>query len=223
MAATHQSACPDCPAARNRVLGRLAAGYGMPCVLQCVSVEARKPLPQRWFTEFGLALVRRGILVRQRVDPEGAAAAVDAIGPGGAVPLFDDDSASSSGYAADDALLCLVPRQPLSDAVDAGAPTAAEVVALHRAALDRVERIAQARNRPTAVERLGALLCALADTLSPPQRLECIPSALQQRDLAALLSMRHESVCRATRILQAQGGIERTDRGIHLKNRALLV
>jgi CRP-like cAMP-binding protein len=166
--------------------------------------------------------VRRGIVVRQRIDADGSAIAVDAVGPGGAIPLAEGGDATSSGYAVDDSLLCLCPRRRLRDAVDAGAPTSAQVLALHASALDRVERIAQARGRPKAIASVAALLCALADTLSPPRRLACLPASLQQRDLGALLSMRHESVCRAMQALAGRGAITRTGDGIRLLDRARL-
>jgi CRP-like cAMP-binding protein len=185
-------------------------------------VSAREPLPPRWFTTFGLALVRRGIVIRQRIDAEGTAIAIDAVGPGGAMPLSDGGDTSPSGYAVDDALLCLCPRRTLREAVDAGAPTAAQVVTLHAAVLDRVERIAHARGRATATGRVAALLCVLADTLSPPRRLACLPPSLQQRDLAALLAMRHESVCRAIGALARRGAIARTAEGTVLLDRARL-
>jgi hypothetical protein len=138
------------------------------------------------------------------------------------MPLSEGGDASNAGYAAADALLCLCPRRPLRTAIDAGAPTSAQVVALYSAALDRVERIARARSRPTALARVAALLCALADTLSPPRRLACLPAALQQRDLAALLAMRHESVCRAIQTLIRRGGLDRTAEGLRLLDRAQL-
>jgi CRP-like cAMP-binding protein len=185
-------------------------------------VGARQPLPPRWFGAYGLALVRRGVIIRQRVDADGSAIAVDAIGPGGATPLFEGGELGSSGYAVDDALLCLCPSRHLREAVDAGAPTSTQLVALHAAALDRVERIAQARSRSTAIARVAALLCVLADTLSPPHRLTCLPASLQQRDLAALLAMRHESVCRAMRTLARMGAAARTSAGIRVLHRARL-
>jgi hypothetical protein len=216
------SVCPDCPATRNDVLGKLVGGGRDRCAFRCLFVGARQPLPPRWFGSYGLALVRRGVIVRQRVDRHGAATAVDAVGPGGALPLSEGGDTSCAGYAAVDALLCLCPRRPLRAAIDAGAPTSGQVVALHAAALDRVERIAGARCRPTAVARVAALLCALADTLSPPRRLACIPAALQQRDLALLLSMRHESVCRALTVLAQRGTLTRSDDGIRLLDRPRL-
>jgi len=222
MAVRQASVCPDCPAARNRILERLVGTGDERCAFRCLFVGARQPLPPRWFASYGLALVRRGIVVRQRVDSQGSATAVDAVGPGGAVPLSEGGDASSSGYAADDALLCLCPRRPLSAAVDAGAPMSSQVVALHAAALDRVERLAVARFPTSAVARVAALLCALADTLSPPRRLPCVPAALQQRDLAALLSMRHESVCRSLGVLERRGAIERCEDGIRLLDRPRL-
>jgi hypothetical protein len=212
-------ACPDCPASRSRILGQLLANGTGRCALRCLFVGARQALPPRWFGSYGLALVRRGIVIRQRVDSDGVATAVDAIGPGSAIPLSEGGYLSNAGYAVDDALLCLCPKRPLREAVDAGAPTSAEVVTLHAAALDRVERIAQARSRLSAVGRVAALLCALADTLSPSRRLNCIPAAVQQRDLAALLAMRHESVCRAMRILAYLGALVRTEEGVRLLDR----
>ena len=212
--------CPDCPAERNGVLDQLTGRGQSPCAFRCEAIGARQPLPPSWFGAYGLALVRRGIVIRQRIDAQGTATAIDAVGPGGAIPLMEGGDASNSGYAVEDALLCLCPRPTLSAAIDGGAPTSAQIVGLHLAVLDRVERIAGARSSTTAILRVGTLLCALADTLSPPRRLTCIPAGLQQRDLAALLSLRHESVCRALRTLEDRGAIERTNDGIRLANRS---
>jgi CRP-like cAMP-binding protein len=107
-------------------------------------------------------------------------------------------------------------------AIEAGATPSAQIVALYASALDRLERIAHARSRSTALARVAALLCALADTLSPPRRLAYVPAALQQRDLAALLGMRHESVCRAVGTLARHGAVSRTGDGIALIDRAHL-
>ena len=222
MAHRQASVCPDCPAARSGILGQLVGRGQERCAFRCLFVGARQPLPPRWFGSYGLALVRRGVVIRQRVDSHGSATAIDAVGPGGAIPLSKGGDASSSGYAADDVLLCLCPRRPLRAAIDAGAPSSAEIVELVAASLERVERIAAARCRATAVARVAVLLCALADTLSPPRRLTCIPAALQQRDLAALLSMRHESVCRALSVLARRGAVERSDDGFRLCDRAQL-
>jgi hypothetical protein len=214
--------CPDCPATRNGVLEQLVDRGRERCAFRCLVVGARQPLPPQWFGSYGLALVRRGVVVRQRVDADGSVTALDAIGPGGAMPLSEGGDASYAGYAADDALLCLCPRRPLRAAIDAGAPAAAQVVTLYSAALDRVERIVRARSRPTALARVASLLCVLADTLSPPRRLECVPAALQQRDLAALLAMRHESVCRAIKCLARRRVLARTGEGIRLLDRTQL-
>jgi CRP-like cAMP-binding protein len=214
--------CPDCPASRNRVLQQLVGGGRGRCAFRCLLVATRHALPPRWFGSYGLALVRRGILVRQRVDVHGSATAVDVLGPGAAMPLSEGGETSSAGYAADDALVCLCPVRALRAAVDAGWPTSSEVVTLQATALDRVERIAGARSRPTALSRVAALLGVLADTLSPPRRLTTIPAALQQRDMAALLAMRHESVCRALGILECRGALARGEDGIRLLHRARL-
>lgn len=217
-----RTACPDCPATRTGVLTGLVTTREAPCAFRCVSVAARQPLPPGWSSGYSLAMVRRGIVIRQRVDASGSATAVDAIGPGGAAPLSDGPEGSSTGYAADDALICMCPEPAMSSAVDAGAPTSGQVVGIHRAALERVERIAEARGRGTALGRVAAMLCALADTLSPPRRLDTIPSTLQQRDLAGLLGLRHESVCRAFGVLEERGAIRRSSDGTHLVDRGLL-
>jgi hypothetical protein len=192
------------------------------CAFRCISVGARQPLPAGWSSGYSLAMVRRGVVIRQRVDANGSATAVDAIGPGGAVPVPDAAETGTSAYAADDALVCLCQKPALTTAVDAGAPTAGQVVSLHMAALERVERIAEARSRGTALARVAAVLCALADTLSPPRRLEVIPAALQQRDLAQLLALRHESVCRAFGVLERRQAIRRSPDGTHIVDRAQL-
>jgi CRP-like cAMP-binding protein len=211
--------CPDCPVKPRGALGALVDPKTSRCALRCLFVPARHPLPPRWFGAYGLALVRRGILVRQRVDAGGSATSVDAVGPGGAAPLLDSGEATSGGYAADDSLVCLLPKAALKGALDAGAPTAGHVVTLHLAALERVERIADARGRSTAHGRVAALLCALADTLAPPRRLDTVPVALQQRDMASLLTMRHESVCRALGALERRRWLVRGSEGIRLLDR----
>jgi len=208
--------------ARGDLLSQLVGEGQERCAFRCLFVGARQPLPPRWFGSYGLAFVRRGIVVRQRVDSHGSATAVDAVGPGGAMLLSEGGDASSSGYAADDVLLCLCPRRTLRATIDAGAPGSSQIVELHAASLDRVERIAAARCRATAVARVAGLLCVLADTLSPPRRLTRIPAALQQRDLAALLSMRHESVCRALGVIARRGAVERTVDGFRLLDRRWL-
>jgi CRP-like cAMP-binding protein len=131
-------------------------------------------------------------------------------------------SGTDTGYAADDALVCLCPTGTLGAAVDAGARTAREVVALHRSALDRVERFADARGRGTALGRVATALCAVADTLSPPRKLDTIPGALRQRDLADLLGLRSETVCRALRALEWRGAVRRDEGGTHIVDRRVL-
>jgi CRP-like cAMP-binding protein len=156
------------------------------------------------------------------VDAYGAATAIDALGPGGATPLSEGGEVSGGGYAADDALICLCPRRALRAAVEEAPPTASDVISLHASALERVERMAEARGRSTALSRVASLVCALADTLSPPRRLDLIPATLQQRDLAALLAMRHESVCRALGALEDRRALLRGDEGIRILERSML-
>lgn len=214
--------CPDCPAMRNGVLQELVSNRDRGCAFRCVAIAARQPLPSGWSRGYSLAFVRRGVVVRQRIDISGIATAVDAVGPGAAAPLSAGSEDGCAGYTTDDTLICMCPTPALSSAVDAGAPTSGQVVDLYRMALERVERLAQARARSSALSAVAAVLCAVSDTLSPPRRLDVIPSMLQQRDLAELLAMRHESVCRALRVLSDRGAIFRSPDGIHIVDRRLL-
>jgi DNA-binding MarR family transcriptional regulator len=81
-----------------------------------------------------------------------------------------------------------------------------------------MERLAEARGRASAAAKVGALLCTLAQTLRPGQDDGRVPSEFLQRDLAGLLSIRHESVCRVMRDFIKRGLIERADRAIVLKD-----
>jgi len=72
------------------------------------------------------------------------------------------------------------------------------------------------------VERVAATLLALVDSLSPFRRTEVISSDLQQTDLAALVSARQETVCRALRALERRGLIARDGDGIRIADRQRL-
>ena len=191
------------------------------CAFRCTFIGAREPIPSRWFGAYGVALVRRGMLIRQRVDGAGRATAIDIAGPGAMLPLGDDD-AGAAGYAVSDALVCLCPTRDVDATLDAVGATAREIVRMHAQTLARVERVAEARSRARTTARVGALLVALSDTLSPPRRLGVIPQGLQQRDLGALVALRHESVCRALVRLEKQGLISRSTEGIRLRDREQL-
>jgi len=224
--------CPDCPATRARLLvGLVERPEG--CAFRCLSVDARQPLPARWRGEYALALVRRGIVMRQRIDRAGRATAIDIVGPGSALPVAGLGDDGAAGYAVDDVMLCLVPTPTLDRALDgsdgasctrctSGATdaTAHDVVRAHASLLERVERIAEARSRASATARVAAVMLAVADTLSPSRRLSVFPAAIQQRDLAALVALRHESVCRSLASLEADGLVARTPHGLAIVDRA---
>lgn len=211
--------CPDCPAKRARILEQLVDQPGG-CAFRCLSVAAREPLPMAWRRTYGLALVRRGIIVRQRIDAHGRATAIDVAGPGSAFPIGREED-GTIGYAVDDAMLCLCPSPVLDATVDGGSAGARAVVGAHAAVLARVERIAEARSRATASSRVAALLVTIADTLSD-RPLTSIPAAILQRDLGALVALRHESVCRIVAALARRGVIERGPHGLHIADRAAL-
>lgn len=192
------------------------------CAFHCPAIEARSPVPERWYETYGLGLVRRGVLIRQRVDPQGRASAIDAAGPGCVFPLRDwRGPSSATGYAATRLLICLLPQDRLDSALTERQDAALDLVRLQCEAMERLERITEARGRSSAESRLAALLCALADTLSPPRNRDRI-TGLQQRDLAALLSMRHETVCRVLGSLEAKGAVSRTSDGLKLEDRGVL-
>ena len=221
------AACPDCPAARTEVLQPLVGATKDSCRFQTLTIEARAPIPARWFDLYGLGLVRRGVVIRQRMDAQGRASAVDAAGPGCAFLLRDprsgSTSSSPSGYAATRVLVCVCPADILEESLsraDSGA--ASDLLLLHTQALERVERIADARGRTGVMSRVAALICTLADMLTPPMHRERIPADLQQRDLAHLLGVRHETVCRALGTLEKQGAIVREAEGIRITDQALL-
>lgn len=211
--------CPDCPAKRARVLEQLV-DQPSGCAFRCLAVAAREPLPLAWRREYGLALVRRGIIVRQRIDAQGRATAIDVAGPGSAIPITDEGD-GTTGYAVDDAMLCLCPSPVLGATVDGGSTGARAVVSAQAAVLTRVERIAEARGRASAASRVAALLVTIADTLSD-RPLTSVPAAIQQRDMASLVALRHESVCRIIAALSRKGVIERTPQGLFIADRPAL-
>jgi CRP-like cAMP-binding protein len=218
--------CPDCAAPPSPAFERLLPTEQSACTLRCVSLAAREALPQRWFDAYAIGIVRRGVVVRQRVDRHGRAVAIDAVGPGGLVPLGNGRARGATsvagGYAASDALVCLCPTEVMTGALDEHAPTAGDMLRLEEQARERIERIAEARGCADVSARFGTLLCALADTLSPGRRREVVPADLQQRDLASLIGVRHESVCRALGGLVKRGIVAREDDGIRLVDREQL-
>ncbi|MGO9709567.1 MAG: Crp/Fnr family transcriptional regulator [Polyangiaceae bacterium] len=220
------SPCPDCPVTRLDVLESAVPPHACTCAFRSLAVRARAPLPPRWFKDFGLGIVRRGIVVRQRVDTHGRANAVDAVGAGGLVPLGmaigGGEGAAVSGYAVGDVLLCAYPADAMQASMEADPRSPRDVLRLHTQALERIERLVDAWSRMTVVERTAALVCALVDTLSPLRETAVITADLQQVDLAALVSARQETVCRALGALEERGLIGRDGDGIRITDRRRL-
>jgi CRP-like cAMP-binding protein len=218
--------CPDCPMTRVGVLASMIPPRAGACAFRSLAVRARAPLPQRWFRELGLGVIRRGIVVRQRVDAHGRAIAVDVVGAGGLIPLAmaagGGDEPSVGGYAVNDVLLCACPLESMRASMGNDRQTPSDVVQLHAQALDRMERLVDARGRMTVTERVAAMLLALIDSLSPFRRADVVPADLQQSDLAALVSARQETVCRALCALERRGLIARDAEGVHVVDRRRL-
>ena len=183
-------------------------------------------MPANWPEQYRFAVVRRGYVIRQRSDARGHTTAIDAVGPGGCFPL--DRSAegrvgASGGYAVSRVLIALCDEQTVTNALQHGGATALQIHELESETIMRMERLADARGRSGTAGKVAALLCVLADTLLPgPAPGHSIPGAFLQRDLAGLLSIRHESVCRALRDFSGRGLVERVSDALLLKDRAAL-
>lgn len=148
-------------------------------------------IPAALSSRHAFGIVRRGTLIRQRLHPSGDHTAIDVAGPGAYVPLAS--SPGGGGYAASRVLLCVYPEAHFKVPVDQG-QLAIDLMQLTSETLARVECIAEVRGRPAAAERLSALSAALTSWQGPDA-----PKNLLQRDLAALLGMRNETVCRVLR------------------------
>lgn len=221
--AAFDSACLECPAAHQNAFPELVGNAPGACAFLRLSLEPRAPIPGRWYGTYTMGLIRRGVLIRQRVDSLGRASAIDAAGPGCLVPLGEArGTVAVGGYAATRVLVCVVPTGVLERSVRSDEATAPDLIRLQMEALERVERIADARGRTTVDERVAALLIALTETLAPARSEVVIPSGLQQRDMAALLGVRHESVCRSIRKLESRGAIIREPEGLRIADRGRL-
>lgn len=145
----------------------------------------------------GLVVVTAGHIVRT-----GAGAGLDLVSRGEAfmVPSAPDPEAELDepvGYAASAASLWAIGEKSLAYVLSKP-DLAAIVLELLRQAMARLDRLTMARARTTAPERIADLLHVLSD-----ERGRCPP--IRQRDLAALLAMRLETVSRGLRTLQDRG------------------
>lgn len=219
--ARRANACIDCPSVRTGCFeGQLSDG-ATPCRFVKGTIAARAQVPTNWAERYAFALVRRGVVIRTRATADGPSVAIDCAGPGAVLPF--PVGAVEVGYAATDVLVCLYEREGLEHTLASDPVASREVYDGFVAALDRVERLAEARGQPKADERVARVISVVADTLSPPVRREQLPSGLQQRDLARLAGVRHESFCRILGKLERAGAIERRDGALHIdKHDALL-
>jgi len=173
------------------------------CRFVKATIAARAPLPAEWSQEHAFALVRRGVVVRTRAELDGVSIAIDCVGPRSLVPLHAHGT--EVGYAASDTLVCLYPRHLLRQAVSEDAALGLEVVEGLQKALDRVERLAEARGHAMAEQRIARVLAVLSE------HQDHLHGGIQQRDLARLAGVRHESVCRFLAKLTRDGTIHRDD------------
>jgi CRP-like cAMP-binding protein len=182
--------------ASRGLLDAILGGAEGACKLKSISIEPREEVPSGWFERHAFGIVRRGVLMRQRLESDGRRTAVDAAGPGALVPLRcsrGDDHAA--GQAVTRVLLCVYP-EPTLDRTESER-TLRDLLELTQEALDRLEAIAAARGHASSTEKVRALLAALTDAMPP--RPGGLPRDLPftQRDLGELLHLRPETVCRA--------------------------
>lgn len=217
--------CLECPGTRHNLLTRLIGESLSCCQFENLTVEPRDSVPLRWFGRFSFGIVRRGALVRQRADSQGRVTAIDVAGPGCAFPIDvreieTSDSSTSAGYAVTRTLICAADDAAVMSAMQKGGQDALDMHRLQREALYRMERIADARGRTAVASRVAALTCTLADTLvRNPRERSHVPAGFLLRDYAALLSIRHESVCRVLRDFSRRGLISQDDEGLHILDR----
>ena len=209
-----RAACVDCPAARTGCFRSCVSDGASTCRFVKATVLARGTLPAAWAARYAFALVRRGVLVRTRAAAHGADVAIDCAGTGALVPWASD--ATQLGFAATEAMVCLFPREGLLEQLARDPDTARDILDGLGAALTRVERYAEARGQRSAEARVATTLAVLADTLSPPARRTRLPASFQQRDLASLAAVRHESVCRVLGKLEREGRVERSTDGLRV-------
>ena len=204
------------------LFGESAAGDAC----DAITLEPRAALPASWPDQYRFAVIRRGYVIRQRSDARGHTTAIDSVGPGGCFPLAhnaDGGVSASGGYAVSRALVALCDEQTVANALQHGGATALQIHELESETIVRMERLADARGRSGTAGKVAALLCVLADTLQPGAgKGHSIPGAFLQRDLAGLLSIRHESVCRALREFSGRGLVERVSDALLLKDRPAL-
>lgn len=158
--------CPDCPAVRRRVFEGLVhreAG----CAFRCVPVAARQPFSMDWRADYGFALVRRGIVVRQRTDYTGRATSIDIAGPGSTFPIGAETDDGAGGYAVDDAMLCLCPSDSLDEVIGGGATGARDVVNAQVTLLCRPPR----KHLPSPTRLMAMSLCTAIRCGTPVQPL----------------------------------------------------
>lgn len=213
--------CVDCPATRVGCFHGLVPAVSeregaSSCGFVKATLPARASLPLAWAERHAFVLVRRGVMVRVRGDASGEVAAIDCAGPGAYVALPEGPELRELGYAATDLMVCLCPRDVAAHFLRHDPQHALDVVTAMAGALERIERLAFARAQTTAERRVASLLAAIADTLAPPRRKERLPYGLQQRDLARLAGVRHESFCRVLGDLERRGLVRRDRDGIEI-------
>lgn len=220
---TYAHACTGCPAEKTHTFGKLVREGRGACSFRTVNLASRARLPPHVFTANAVGLVRQGILIRTHDDAEGHTYAVDVAGPGALVLGSRLAGDPLGGYAVGALSLCVLPRDGVERALAAADETVGDFMTLSERARSRVERLAEVRARTKTLPRLTALFAMLAETLGDRDEARWhVPKALQQRDLAKLAAVRHETVSRVLATLETRGVLARGGQGEMVLDRARL-
>lgn len=202
--------CVNCPAIRASVFSDALRGE-RDCVFRRASLGPREALPPDWAEEHAFLLVERGVIVVEGWLENGHPVATDVVGPGGMVLLTPRET---FGHAASETRVCLMPRATKEHL---GVDGWRDIAMLEGTAIQRLHRLTLARSQRTARAKVLALLRVLGETLYADEPRAWLISSLQQGDLAELVGLRRETVCRAFAQLEKEGIVVRTADGCEFR------
>lgn len=205
--------CPDCPAMRSGLFSSFVTTPGG-CTFRKKRLEAHEELPYAWLEEHPLALVRRGVLTRGRIDKEGNVLLID-LAPAGTLVSLECKEPTEI-RAVTEVLLCALPRREIL--AHAAETTVVELLAGQRSETERLESFSAVRARHGARARTAALLLVL----SPLFRKRTIPEAVHQRVMASLAGLRRETFCRALSAIVRSRAVTADSEGLRVADPFIL-
>lgn len=215
----YEGSCFDCPARRRCVLESIVRGGRPHCAFESAKLGARARLPAEWSERYSMALVRRGAVARIVTDPSGEEVAIDLATAGTLIALGDRPIPVQQGYAVCDTLICPLTIETERALIESGGNIARDLSMLERDAATRVERISHAKGASSARAKVARVLAFLLDAFAPA---DVIPAWVQQRDIAALAGVRHETACRVLKALTEERTIAVREEGTAVGDRQRL-